>query len=222
MSVYEGMAKVMAAVGHIAKQRSSGVSYTFRGVDDVMNTLHGPLADAGLFLSPRVLDDWQLNMIPGTPDNKGNPRQQAQALFRVCVDVYAEDGSMVTLGPGLAQSHDYGDKAVYQAQQNAIKYLLLEAFAIPTAEQDMDAREADEVPVVEETEADRAFRSVGDRAKVFKAWTVKGRTAAYQEAMKFLGIEALTTMDEADRIFTNMQAQYDKLDDNQLPIEGED
>src|SRR5690606_24680661 len=75
-----------------------------------------------------------------------NNRQQTQALFRVCVDVYAADGSSVTLGPGLAQSHDYGDKAVYQAQQNAIKYVLLEAFCIPTSEQDMDAREADAVP----------------------------------------------------------------------------
>lgn len=139
--VYGQMTKVLAALDFIPKQRSQGVSYEFRGIDAVMNVLHGPLAEHGLFLSPRVLDDWQLNMIPGK-DN----RQQAQALFRVCVDVYAEDGSSVTLGPGLAQSHDYGDKAVYQAQQNAIKYLLLEAFCIPTAEQDMDARESDAVP----------------------------------------------------------------------------
>lgn len=141
MNVHEGMAQVMKAVGHIAKSRSQGVSYEFRSIDDVMNHLHGPLADAGLFLAPRVLDDWQANQIPGTKD-----RVQTQMLFRVCVDVYASDGSMVTLGPGLAQSHDYGDKAAYQAQQNAIKYLLLEAFAIPTAEADMDARSPDPVP----------------------------------------------------------------------------
>lgn len=143
--VHEGMALVMAAVSHVAKKRSQGVSYEFRSVDDVMNHLHGPLAEHGLFLSPRVLPDWQLNLIPGAPDQQGNPRSQVQAVFRVCVDVYAADGSMVTLGPGLAQSHDYGDKAVYQAQQNAVKYLLLEAFAIPTAEQDMDGRQPDDV-----------------------------------------------------------------------------
>lgn len=140
-TVHERMAKVIAALSYIPKERSSGVNYEFRGIDAVMNHLHGPLADNGLFLSTRVLDDWSVNPIPGT-----NNRTQYQATFRVCVDVYAEDGSMVTLGPGLAQSHDYGDKAVYQAQQNAIKYLLLEAFAIPTSEQDMDARQADPSP----------------------------------------------------------------------------
>ncbi|MCA1782017.1 MAG: ERF family protein [Intrasporangiaceae bacterium] len=144
--VYGRMAQALADLSYIPKGRSKGVSYEFRGIDAVMNVLHGVLAKNGLFPSPRVMDDWQVNLIPGTPDGKGNPRQQSQALFRVCVDMYAADGSCVTLGPGLAQSHDYGDKAVYQAQQNAIKYVLLEAFCIPTEEQDMDARMADDVP----------------------------------------------------------------------------
>lgn len=154
--VFSRMAKVTAALSYIPKGKSSGVSYEFRGIDAVMNHLHGPLAEHGLFLSPRVLDDWQLNMIPGT-----NNRVQGQALFRVCVDVYAEDGSCVTLGPGLAQSHDYGDKAVYQAQQNAIKYLLLEAFCIPTAEQDMDGRESDSVPTADAAEHARLLAELG-------------------------------------------------------------
>lgn len=150
MTVHERMAQVTRAVSHIAKQTSKGVTYEFRSIDAVMQHLHGPLADAGLTPSPRVLDDWQVNMIPGT-----NNRTQAQALFRVALDFYAEDGSMVTIGPGLAQSHDYGDKAVYQAQQNAIKYLLLTAFSIPTAELDMDSRHPDEVPAVSPESVDR-------------------------------------------------------------------
>ena len=145
-TVHKRMAAATSDLSYIPKGRSKGVSYEFRGIDALMNHLHPVLSKHGLFLSPRVLDDWQVNLIPGSPDSKGNPRQQSQALFRVCVDVYAEDGSTVTLGPGLAQSHDYGDKAVYQAQQNAVKYVLLEAFCIPTEEQDMDAREADPVP----------------------------------------------------------------------------
>lgn len=136
--IHERMAKVLASLSFIPKERSQGVSYEFRSIDALMNVLHGKLAEHELFASPRVLDDWQVNMIAGS-----NNRQQGQALFRVCVDIYASDGSWVTLGPGMAQSHDYGDKAVYQAQQNAIKYLLLEAFCIPTAEQDMDGRTPD-------------------------------------------------------------------------------
>lgn len=151
-TVHQRMAAVVQALTYIPKQRSEGVSYEFRGIDAVMGALHGPLADNGLYLSPRVLDDWQVNPIPGT-----NNRTQYQTLFRVCVDVYAEDGSHVTLGPGLAQSHDYGDKAAYQAQQNAIKYLLLEAFCIPTSEQDMDARSPDPSPTVDLSDLERVI-----------------------------------------------------------------
>lgn len=138
-TVHQRIAAVMHGLSYIPKGRGDGVAYTFRGIDAVMNHLHPLLAEHGLFLSPRVLDDWSVVPIEGTKN-----RTQFQATFRVCVDVWGADGDMVTLGPGLAQSHDYGDKAVYQAQQNAIKYVLLEAFAIPTEEGDMDARQADE------------------------------------------------------------------------------
>lgn len=178
MSVHERMVRVMGALSYIPKERSEGVNYQFRSVDAVFNHLHGLLAEHGLFPSPRVLDDWQVNMIPGT-----NNRQQTQALFRVCVDMYAVDGTMVTLGPGLAQSHDYGDKAVYQAQQNAIKYVLLEAFCIPTAEQDMDAREADAVPTVDLSPLEAALAEAEplatDKAK-FTAWADQWRAHAAQ------------------------------------------
>lgn len=211
------MAQVMAAVSSIAKKRSSGVSYEFRGIDDVMNALHGPLSEAGLFLSPRVLDDWQLNMIPGSPDNKGNPRVQAQALFRVAVDVWHSSGEMVTLGPGLAQSHDYGDKAVYQAQQNAIKYLLLEAFAIPTSEQDMDARQADDVPAAK---PDYAIW-LADQVPIFKAWDEDERKLSYAAAVKRLGLEGMSSMDDAHRIFAEMEVIYSErpLQADALPLE---
>ena len=142
--VHEGLAKVMAGLSHIPKQRSQGVSYEFRSIDAIFNVVHGLMAENGMWFKPVVLDDWQLNMIPGTKD-----RVQAQALFRLEVFACHSDGSEASIGVGLCQSHDYGDKAVYQAQQNGMKYVVIEAFAIPTAEGDMDARQADEVPVSE-------------------------------------------------------------------------
>lgn len=224
--VHEGMAAVMTAVSYIAKESSTGVNYQFRSIDAVMNALHGPLADAGLFLSPRVLDDWQLNPIPGSPDNRGNPRTQFQASFRICVDVYAADGSMVTLGPGLAQSHDYGDKAVYQAQQNAIKYLLLEAFAIPTAEMDMDAREADDAVHVQESEVQvnpdvQWKRWVWDESAVFKAWSENERKTEAKLAMERLGVTELLTQPEAQHVLDDMRAVYESRpkQDDALPLE---
>lgn len=155
--VHARMAAVVADLDFIPKGRSAGVSYEFRSIDALMNKLHGPLARHGLYLSPQVLDDWQVNGIPGSKN-----RTQYQAVFRVQVNVYAEDGSSTVLGPGLAQSHDYGDKAVYQAQQNAIKYLLLESFCIPVDEPDMDGRRADDSPA--ESEPDPAALAAAEDA----------------------------------------------------------
>ncbi len=194
--VDEGMAAVMKAITPIAKTSGVGVNYTFRGVDDVFNHLHGLLADQGLWLEPRLLDDWQVNMIAGTKN-----RMQAQALFRLEVDVKAADGSITTLGPGLAQSHDYGDKAVYQAQQNALKYLLIEAFAIPTGELDMDEREADAVT------PDHG-KWLADAVQIFKSWDEPERKEAYKSAMTELDIDTLDSMDDARRIFEHMTGLY--------------
>jgi hypothetical protein len=200
MSVHEAMAKVGAAVSAIAKQSSSGVSYKFRGIDDVMNALHKPLADNGLFLAPRVLDDWQVNMIPGT-----NNRTQSQALFRVAVDVYHKDGTMVTLGPGLAQSHDYGDKAVYQASQNCIKYLLLNAFSVPTGDVDMDAVQPDPVPV----EPDPADW-LKDQVESFTNWSKEQSREAYKTAMAALAFDTPLSQEQADQVFRHMANTYEQ------------
>jgi hypothetical protein len=152
--VHEGLAQVMAGLSHIPKQRSQGVSYEFRSIDAVFNVVHGLMSDNGMWFKPVVLDDWQLNMIPGSKD-----RVQAQALFRLEVFACHKDGSEASIGVGLAQSHDYGDKAVYQAQQNAMKYVVIEAFAIPTAESDMDAREADPIPSLSEEEISKKLQN---------------------------------------------------------------
>lgn len=206
MTVHERMAKVTRALSYIPKGSSPGVSYQFRGIDAVMNHLHGPLAEHGLYLSPRVLDDWSVNPIPGT-----NNRTQYQATFRVCIDVYAEDGTMTTLGPGLAQSHDYGDKAVYQAQQNAIKYLLLEAFAIPTAEQDMDARAADESP-----RFDVGAFAAG-AVEQFEQWDPDRRRMEWKEAL--VGGQP-RTLEEAVAVVERMRAVYDA--EHPPQIEGQE
>lgn len=207
MNVYEGMARVMGAVSAIAKVSSDSVSYKFRSIEDVLNALHGPMSEAGLFMAPRVLDDWQLNPIPGT-----NNRTQYQAAFRVAVDVWASDGSMVTLGPGLAQSHDYGDKAVYQAQQNAIKYLLLEAFAIPTSEPDMDARTPDDVPV------DDATDWLATEVAKFALWTPEQQKQAGVDAAKAIKPGKPINRAEAEAVLAHMKNAYGIDNPSVLPI----
>lgn len=212
--VHEAMAEVISAVAAIAKEGSENVSYKFRSIDATLNALHGPLSANGLFLAPEVLDDWQLNAIPGT-----NNRTQYQAVFRVQIHVWHKSGESVTLGPGLAQSHDYGDKAVYQAQQNAIKYLLLEAFAIPTAEEDMDAREADLSPTA--SEADLAWGWVWNESKVFKAWSDTRRLDAAERAQAALEIKRVSNMAEAHKVLERMREIYEAEGDQLLSKNAE-
>ncbi len=200
--VHEGLVRVMKALTPIAKEAAAGVNYKFRSIDAVFNQLHVLLADSGLWLRPVVLDDWQINLIPGTKD-----RQQGQALFRVELFACAEDASTHSLGIGLAQSHDYGDKAAYQAQQNAVKYILIEAFAIPTDEPDMDARESDMAATRTDVEV-----SPGDWLKtsveVFAKWTSDERNNAFTDAMSSVEWVRVSSMDRAKEVFDLMAEAY--------------
>ncbi len=209
--VHEGLVRVMKALTPIAKEGAAGVNYKFRSIDAVFNQLHVLLADNGLWLRPVVLDDWQINLIPGTKD-----RQQGQALFRVELFACAEDDSTHSLGIGLAQSHDYGDKAAYQAQQNAVKYILIEAFAIPTDEPDMDARESEAAPAdygtpPEPTRTDVEM-SPGDWLKTsveaFAKWTSDERNNAFKDAMASLEFLRVSSMTRAKEVFDKMAEAY--------------
>ena len=202
--VHEGLVRVMKALTPIAKEGAAGVNYKFRSIDAVFNQIHVLLADNGLWLRPVVLDDWQINLIPGTKD-----RQQGQALFRVELFACAEDESTHSLGIGLAQSHDYGDKAAYQAQQNAVKYILIEAFAIPTDEPDMDARESEAMPAPTRTDVEV---SPGDWLKTsveaFAKWTSDERNNAYKDAMSSVEWVRVSSMDRAKEVFDVMAEAY--------------
>jgi hypothetical protein len=184
-TVHQRMAAALADLTAIAKERSSGVSYTFRSIDAVMNHLHPVLARHGLFLSPQVLDDWRIENVQ-TINRDGSARSAVQATFRVQVTVFGANGDRVILGPGLAQSLDYGDKAAYQAQQNAIKYVLLESFAIPTNDdQDMDARQVEAPPPFDVKKFARKA------TEAFHEWDIETRSRQWLRAAQELHDEGV-------------------------------
>lgn len=228
-TVYERMADALADFGPIVKKRSKGVTYEFRGIDDVMNALHPILSEHGLFLSPQVEDDWQVNMIE--TQTKSGARSVSQALFRVSVIVTGRKGDWMRLGPGLAQSHDFGDKAVYQAQQNAIKYVLLEAFCVPTnTGEDMDTRPAPEIagpPPEPEWDA-KAWAAKATSQGPFREWTKEQRADLYLTSAKQLVEEGVLPSTkpanprEGDKIIDRMKALAAKMDDDQEESDGEE
>lgn len=138
--VHELFAGAFAEVGAIAKaSQNSHHGYAYRGIDDVMNVLHGVLAKHGLFYTPRcvgqVYEEWQTS--------KGKRMQVARLDYEFVF--YAGDGSSLVVGPVVGQSADTDDKAPMQALSQAAKYALLQAFCIPTE----DVADGDAVSAVD-------------------------------------------------------------------------
>lgn len=139
--VHAKFAAAFASVGAIAKaSKNKHHGYAYRGIDDVLNALHGVLADQGLFYVPRMVgeayDEWQTS--------KGGRLQVARIAYEFIF--YADDGSSLTVGPVIGQSADTDDKAPMQALSQAAKYALLQAFCVPTE----DVVDADATSTVHE------------------------------------------------------------------------
>lgn len=129
--VHERFVQALAQVSAVSKDKKNTFhNYSYRGIDDVMNALHGVLADVGLFYTPRLVaaryDEWA---------TKKGDRQQVATLDYEFV-FYAEDGTSLTVGPVVGQAADTDDKAPMKALSQAAKYALLQAFCIPTEDVD--------------------------------------------------------------------------------------
>lgn len=128
MEVTKSICAITAEVGSIAKnKKNEQQGYSFRGVDDLMNTLHPLFAKYGIFLLPEVLDTKRDERITA----KGS------ALISVVVTVkyhfIAMDGSEICatiVGEGM----DSADKATNKAMTAAFKNVCFQTFCIPTAE----------------------------------------------------------------------------------------
>ena len=132
--IHERMAAIMKATNAIAKkQYNQGLHFNFRGIDDVMNSLHAIFAENEVFILPEVL---------GKPDIENRAcKSGIQAFTRMLVKYHyvTTDGSEVcTTNVGEAQ--DTSDKGANKAMSIALKYSLLQMLLIPTDEtKDPDA-----------------------------------------------------------------------------------
>lgn len=137
--IYTLIPAIMRDIGSIGKDRTNTMQgYAFRGIDDCYNALHEPLSKHGVFVVPCVLERWR----------EERPSKQGGLLFYTTLKVshkfYAPDGSnvdAVTVGEAL----DSGDKSTNKAMSAAMKYALIEVFAIPTKEDNDTESESHEV-----------------------------------------------------------------------------
>ena len=141
--IYKKMSEVMRDIGSVGKdQKNSAQGFKFRGIDQFVNSLYPALTKHGVFMAPRcVSEQHELKEVQRSSGKNGVDKH---VTIMMEYDFYAEDGSKVTVGPIPAEGLDSGDKATNKALSAALKYALIQTFAIPTedmAEADLDSPE---------------------------------------------------------------------------------
>jgi hypothetical protein len=126
--IYEAMANILKdseAIGKDQKNKDQGFSY--RGIDDVYNSLHSIIAKHKVFTIPNVLERWEreIQMKSGAT--------WLHIVLKVSYKFYTVDGSFVE-AIVFGEGRDSSDKGSNKALAIAHKYSLLQAFCIPTAE----------------------------------------------------------------------------------------
>ncbi|MEU8989997.1 ERF family protein [Streptomyces sp. NPDC048558] len=119
--------------------------YKFRGIDDVMSAMAGPMRAHGLFILPRLAEY--------RAERRGEDGRMTHVVITMRYHVYGPAGDcLVADVPGEAS--DYADKATNKAQSAALKYLLFTLFMIPVDGRSID--DGDREHPVEPTPEQRA------------------------------------------------------------------
>lgn len=126
---------IMAGEGLPKSRSAKGLTYSFRGIDDVYFALARRLADVKLCILPRVLERSM------TERKTSSGGVMTYVVLDVEFDlVSAVDGSKHTIRT-MGEAMDTSDKATNKAMSAAMKYACILAFQIPT-EGDNDTENA--------------------------------------------------------------------------------
>ncbi|MBZ6258161.1 ERF family protein [Streptomyces olivaceus] len=142
--VFAAIAAVMQDVMPVAKDKENQQQrYKFRGVDDAMSAMAGPMRTHGLFILPSIAAH--------RAERRGEKMTHVNITMRY--HVYGPAGDCLTAEvPGEAS--DFADKATNKAQSAALKYLLFTLFMIPVDGRSID--DGDHDTPTEPTAAHRA------------------------------------------------------------------
>ena len=130
-TIHEAFVATMREIGPIAKDRdNTHQHYKFRGIDDVLNAVHGALTNNGLFYLPNVIErviEWR---------KSAEGKDMVHVFLTVRYDFYSESGEGPLSMTIPAEGRDSSDKGSNKAMSGALKYGLIQCFAIPVAGQD--------------------------------------------------------------------------------------
>jgi hypothetical protein len=128
--IYLQMAQILKEIEPVLKDKQMDAKaggYKYRSIDGVYDSLHKTFGQHQVFLLPEVVDKQYSDIVTSNEKRQVNCRVQVKYTF------FAIDGSSIsTIMPG--EGNDSGDKATAKALSNALKYLLIQTFLIPTGE----------------------------------------------------------------------------------------
>ncbi|MEU3198475.1 ERF family protein [Streptomyces sp. NPDC006996] len=125
--VFAAVAAVMRDALPVGKDKqNTQQNYKFRGIDDVMSAMAGPMRRHGVFILPTIADHQQQR------DGK-----MTRVLITMRYSIYGPAGDCLTAYvPG--EAFDFADKATNKAQSAALKYLLFTLFMLPVDGRSID------------------------------------------------------------------------------------
>jgi hypothetical protein len=180
-SVAQLIGQVSRRIGAIAKDRrakmgDSGGTYQFRGIDDVMDAVHGPLAEAGIVTLTEVVD------VERHERPRPNKSPQTIVYLRLRVHFVGPRGDVLT-AEAEGEGQDYGDKATPKAHSVAFRTIMLQAFTIPVSDSsahvdseiDNEEREP-EPPTVDLLAYAKQELSAAEFAAMAEAWKADGHS----------------------------------------------
>ena len=128
--IYERIASVQSDVEFIGKDKQvqSGGSYKYRGVDQVLNTLHPLFSKHKIFAVPEVLEILEREQ---RKTSKGN--EVLYQVLKIRYTFYTDDGSFVS-AVVVGEAMDSGDKVSNKCMSVAYKYACFQVLSIPTEE----------------------------------------------------------------------------------------
>jgi hypothetical protein len=113
-------------------QQNTQQNYKFRGIDDVMSAMAGPMRTHGVFILPNVASHRQ--------ERRGE--KMTHTTIKMRYRIYGPAGDcLVAEVPGEAS--DFADKSTNKAQSAALKYLLFTLFMLPVDGRSIDDGDRD-------------------------------------------------------------------------------
>jgi hypothetical protein len=135
-NVQQAISAAAAAIGAVGKHQrmeAGPARYNYRGLDDLIDAVHGPLVEAGITFAPHSIQ--MLDTLEKTT-RSGSIQYHLRAL--VTYRVYGPAGDHIE-ATVLAEGSATGDKAGNKLMSGAYKYALGQVLSIPFSMDDQDA-----------------------------------------------------------------------------------